>query len=70
MIDLHDQKRAAWLKARESQSFGMCVEVAELDGDIAVRHSLAPADGAIRYTKAEFRAFVNGCRNGEFDHLL
>lgn len=48
----------------------MCVEVAaHLDG-VAVRHSVTPEDGAILYTRDEFRAFLDGAKKGEFDHLV
>jgi hypothetical protein len=70
LIDMHAQKCLGWQKSTASQGFGMCVEVAPCVDGIAVRHSVTPEDGAIVYTRAEFRAFVDGVRNGEFDHLL
>lgn len=70
LVDTHAQTHLAWQKAVASQGFGMCVEVARCDDGVAVRHSMTPEDGAILYSKAEFRAFVDGVRNGEFDHLL
>ncbi|MFC5065176.1 DUF397 domain-containing protein [Actinomycetospora atypica] len=70
MIDgrLHDS--LAWQKAMASVPGGMCVEVAECSGGVAVRDSKCPEQGALMYSKAEFAAFVDGCRQGEFDHLL
>lgn len=58
-----------WIKAQSSYSNGACVELAR-DGDlIALRHSGNP-DDVHRYTPAEFSAFLDGARRGEFDHLL
>ena len=37
---------------------------------VAVRHSVTPEDGAILYTRDEFRAFLDGAKKGEFDHLV
>jgi hypothetical protein len=70
LIDMRAQGDLAWQKARASQGFGMCVEVAPCTGGVAFRHSVTPEDGAILYSHAEFRAFVDGVRKGEFDHLL
>jgi hypothetical protein len=43
------------------------VEIAHLpDGAVAMRSSLDP-DTVLRYTEAEWRAFVLGARDGEFD---
>jgi hypothetical protein len=32
-----------------------------------VRHSVTPQDGAILYSRDEFRAFLDGAKKGEFD---
>ncbi|GAA4898320.1 hypothetical protein GCM10023237_16210 [Streptomyces coeruleoprunus] len=43
------------------------VEIAHLPGGaVAMRSSLQP-DTVLRYTEAEWRAFVLGARDGEFD---
>jgi hypothetical protein len=34
---------------------------------IAVRQSKAPDDGQLTFTPAEWQAFVDGVRDGEFD---
>ena len=48
---------------------GNCVEVAELpDGGTAVRHSKNPTGPVIEYTAAEWKAFIEGVKAGEFDH--
>lgn len=57
-----------WVKSSLSFSNGNCVEVASLpDGIIGVRHSRHPAGPVLRYTRAEWDAFVAGAKAGEFD---
>ncbi|HUZ22331.1 MAG TPA: DUF397 domain-containing protein [Streptosporangiaceae bacterium] len=47
---------------------GNCVEVGQAaDGTILVRDTKDRGGAAHRYTPAEWRAFVAGVRNGEFD---
>ena len=47
---------------------GGCVEVAQLpDGSVAVRDSDKPGIAAQIYSLAEWRDFVAGVKNGEFD---
>ncbi len=60
-----------WIKASRSGGNGDCVELRNREGGIEVRDSKAGASGAIlRFTPAEFAAFLDGARRGEFDHLL
>ncbi len=58
-----------WRKASYSASNGGgCVEVADHDGMILVRDTKDHGRGPVhRYTPGEWRAFVAGVRNGEFD---
>lgn len=47
---------------------GACVEVAQLpDGTVAVRDGGDPARPAHVFSLAEWRAFVAGVKNGEYD---
>ncbi|CUU59192.1 protein of unknown function (DUF397) [Parafrankia irregularis] len=56
-----------WVKATASNDKGACVEVAKLpDGGRAVRHSQDPDGPMLRYTEAEWTAFLDGARKGEF----
>jgi hypothetical protein len=58
----------SWRKASYSIGSGECVEVAELSGDqIAVRDSKDPDGPVLRFTRGEFRAFVKGVVDKEFD---
>ncbi len=59
-----------WIKSSLSFANGDCVEVASLpDGQIGVRDSKDASGPILRFTSAEWRAFLGGARNGEFDHL-
>lgn len=70
MLDAHSLEELTWQKAKMSHPGGMCVEVASVEGGIALRDSKCPQQGAFLYSIGEFAAFVDGCRRGEFDHLL
>jgi hypothetical protein len=57
-----------WIKSSLSQMTGNCVEVAGLSADtISVRDSKNRRGAVLRFTTAEWDAFVGGVRNGEFD---
>jgi hypothetical protein len=48
-----------------------CVEVAAAgDGTVAVRDSKHPDGALLRYSAAEWRDFIAGAKNGEFDDLV
>jgi hypothetical protein len=68
MIDGIDPASLAWRKSSYSEGGGECVETAVLpDRRVALRDSKQP-DGAIQlYTAAEWSAFVQGAKAGEFD---
>jgi hypothetical protein len=57
-----------WVKSSLSYSNGACVEVADLpDGRVGVRHSKDPSGPVLRFTPAEWHAFLAGAQAGEFD---
>lgn len=58
-----------WTKSGRSGAAGHCVELAEVGGNVALRHSKAPAQGAFVFSHAEIAAFVQGVKDGDFDHL-
>jgi hypothetical protein len=61
---------AHWIKSSASFSNGNCVQVAALPGGkVGVRHSHQPDGPVLRFTPAEWDAFLHGARNGEFDHF-
>lgn len=59
---------SAWRKSRHSNPSGACVEAVLTpdDGTVAIRHSRHPEGPVIRYTRAEWEAFLAGVRDGEF----
>lgn len=61
-----------WVKARKSGgNGGSCTELRRNGGMIEVRDSKDKGGGPIlRFTPEEFDAWLDGARNGEFDHLL
>jgi Domain of unknown function (DUF397) len=59
-----------WVKSSLSFANGNCVEVAGLpDGRIGVRNSRDSQGPILRFTSDEWRAFLGGVRNGEFDRF-
>ena len=57
-----------WTKSSLSYANGNCVEVASLPGgQIGVRNSRNSAGPVLTFTSDEWRAFLGGVRNGEFD---
>jgi hypothetical protein len=63
-----DAERAGlvWQKASASTSYGQCVELAVAAGGVAMRDSKDPDGPILLYTRAEFKAFLDGARNGDF----
>jgi hypothetical protein len=64
-----DLQNLSWQKAESSNFNGQCVEVASIDEKVAIRDSKDPDGSVLTCTPAEFAAFLEGARNGEFDHL-
>ena len=61
---------AHWIKSSLSFANGNCVEVASLpDAEVGVRDSKNTESPVLRFTPAEWRAFIGGVRNGEFDRF-
>jgi hypothetical protein len=58
---------AAWRKSLRSSGNGNCVEVAFLDGAVAVRDSKDRNGPVLIFTAAEWDVFVAGAQDGEFD---
>lgn len=55
-----------WRKSRFSSNTN-CVEARRVEGGVEVRNSKRPDEATIRYTNDEWRAFIAGVKNGEFD---
>lgn len=65
----HQLNGAVWRKASRSNGSGgnNCVEVAFLDTGVAVRDSKDRQGPALLFTQAEWTAFVDSTKDGEFD---
>ena len=56
-----------WRKSTASQPGGDCLEVAIGTDVVQIRHSLDRSGATLAFTYGEWRAFLVGARNGEFD---
>jgi hypothetical protein len=57
-----------WKTSSYSSGNGQCVETAKLpDGGMAVRDTKNRDGASLRFTKDEWRAFISGVKNNEFD---
>ncbi len=61
-IDL-EPRDLQWRKARRSAGNGACVEVAPVNGEIAVRDSMNPDGGRLQYPTQSWRAFLSAVRD-------
>ena len=60
-----------WIKATISNGSDNCVELRRDGEAVEVRDSKDGGTGpTLRFTPAEFAAWLHGARAGEFDHLL
>ena len=62
--------RSEWVKASMSDSHGSCVEQRRYGGMIEVRDTKDRTGPVLRFTEAEFAAWLDGAKKGEFDHLI
>jgi len=69
MSEIPDPRSLTWRKStRSGGQGGACVEVADLPGGgAAVRDSKNPDGPMLTFTPAEWRAFIGGVKDGEFD---
>ncbi|MEV1239327.1 DUF397 domain-containing protein [Nonomuraea sp. NPDC049750] len=66
-----DLSGAVWRKSsRSGSNGGQCVEVASnISGIVAVRDSKDRGGPVLTFTPDEWRAFLGGAKDGEFDQL-
>jgi hypothetical protein len=56
-----------WHKATRSGSNGQCVEARYLDDAVEVRNSNHPDAGSVRFTRSEWKTFIEAVtEDGEF----
>jgi len=60
-------KRNKWFKSTRSGDNGACTEVKDEGDLIYLRDSKDPTGPVVGFTRAEFRAFIEGVKGGEFD---
>jgi hypothetical protein len=56
--------QSKWRRTRDCAD-AACVEVLDAGHEVHVRNSTLP-DAAVRFTPAEWRAFLNGVKRGDF----
>ena len=61
-----DATDGTWHRSSRCET-GTCVEVARVDGHVAVRESNKPGGPTLLVTEQAWAAFVAGIRAGEFD---
>jgi hypothetical protein len=65
-----DSRTTPWIKASASDTGSSCVEQRRNEGLVEVRDTKARGTGPVlRFTPAEYAAWLDGARRGEFDHL-
>lgn len=62
-----DLTLAQWFTSSRSSGNGNCVEVAFVDGKVAVRDTKDRAGGVLGFAGSDWDAFVAGVKDGEFD---
>jgi hypothetical protein len=61
-----DEPMTTWRKSSRCGT-GACVEVASQDNEILMRDSKNPDTPPLRFSRAEWSAFIRGAKAGEFD---
>jgi len=60
----------SWTKSSFSHANGNCVEVADLpNGKVGLRNSRDASGPVLQIPPEEWRAFLSGAQNGEFDRF-
>ena len=61
------EPQGTWQKSSMSIANGACVEVKSDEETIFLRDSKHPEEAVLTFTRAEWDAFLNGAKKGEFD---
>lgn len=59
----------SWRAARHCESGG-CVQIAPSGDMVVIGKSKSPDDPVLAYSRSEWRTFVEGIKQGDFDDLL
>lgn len=57
-----------WVKSRRCDT-SACVEVAEVEDEVAIRNSTEPDASFTVGSKVQWRRFLEGVKDGEFAHI-
>ncbi len=68
--DMAQDRDTGWIKAAASAQGGNCVQMRRQDRGVEVRDSKHPDGPILRFTPAEFAAWLDGAKKAEFDHLV
>lgn len=60
-------ERNVWVKSTRSGNNGQCVEVCDTGNQVSIRDSKDPDGPTLSFTPAEWEAFADGIKDGEFD---
>ena len=60
-------ERNVWRKSSRSGNNGQCVEVRDQGISVQVRDSKHQTGPVLTFTPEEWRAFIGGAKDGEFD---
>jgi hypothetical protein len=67
---VRNRDQTPWIKASASDPNGNCVEMRRYRGRVEVRDTKDSGQGpALSFGAAEIKAWLDGARRGEFDHL-
>ena len=69
MTDPVDRESTTWIKAAASMDSGNCVQMRRNADMVEIRDSKDPNGPILRFTGAEFAAWLDGATRGEFTHL-
>jgi hypothetical protein len=58
----------AWCTGKQCDT-GACVEIAALGESVLIRSSADPAGPVVKLSREEWRAFVAGLKDGDFDSV-
>jgi hypothetical protein len=68
MTSQHDLTDAVWQKStRSGGNGGQCVEVARLDGTVAVRDTKNRSGAILFFPASQWSQFIASAKDGEFD---
>lgn len=66
-----ENQQPGWIKARASDGGNNCIEMLGTTDGVDLRDSKQKEAGpTLGFTKAEFAAWLDGAKKGEFDHLV